>query len=387
MTARLEFGTDGIRGRAGTFPIDGATAWVIGRVVGRDGRVLLAADPRLSSPWLVAAVAAGVRAAGGEAESVGVLPTPALSALLAAGWGARGVMVTASHNPAADNGLKVLSADGHKLGDDAQAALQAALNIELARGRAPAELPATERAPRAAEARAAYLAALAARLPQGPWLAGQRIALDAGFGAGGPTAAALLASFGAEVAPMGCEPDGARINHGCGALHPEALAARVREVGAVAGIALDGDADRCILVTGGGRVLDGDALLFLLAAPPAAVGTIMSGAGLEEGLKARGIELIRTPVGDRFVDAAVHARGLAAGAESSGHVCIAGGLPTADGTLTGLTVLAGGLDLDARLAGYTPWPRAQLEVPAGRRLPVDSPALAAASDAALAALG
>ena len=387
MNAHLEFGTDGIRGRAGDFPITPATAWVIGRVVGALGRVLLAADPRESSPWLVAAVAAGVRAAGGGAEYVGVLPTPALSELLAAGWGDCGVMVTASHNPAADNGLKVLGPDGRKLSDEPQAALEAALNLELARGRAPAVLPTAEPAPRSADSRERYLTALRARLPAGAWLTGHRIAVDGAFGAGGPTAVALLASLGAEVVPMGCEPDGARINAACGALYPEALAARVLEVEASAGIALDGDADRGVLVMRDGRILDGDALLFLLARPPAAVGTIMSGAGLEEGLRARGIALIRTPVGDRFVDAAVHAQGLVAGAEPSGHVCLAGGLPTADGTLTCLTALAAGLDLQARLAGYAPWPRALLKVPVRRRLPLGHPEIAAACAAAEADLG
>jgi phosphoglucosamine mutase len=368
---KLRFGTDGIRGRAGAFPIDPASAAALGRALGGGGRsVIVAADPRVSGPWIVAAVAAGVREAGGRAESVGILPTPALSVLLAAGWADQGVMVTASHNGPADNGLKVLGCDGRKLGEEAQDALEERLDVERRRCLAP---PAEEAqpAPRAGCALETYHAALLSRLPAGPWLAGRRIVVDAGHGAASATAPAVLAALGAEVLPVNCDFDGAAINVGCGALHPSALTGAVRAEGAHAGIALDGDADRGVLVTATGRALDGDALLFLLAEPPAVVGTVMSGAGLEQGLAARGIALHRTAVGDRFVDEAVHDLGLAVGAEPSGHVCLRGGLPTADGMLSCLRALAGGLDLEARLADYRPWPRCQREVRAAARRPLE----------------
>lgn len=373
MAQTLSFGTDGIRGHAGAFPIDAPTAWVLGLVLGRQVPcVLLARDSRESGPLLAAALAAGVRHAGAEPIPVGVLPTPALSVLLEAGWAQRGVMVTASHNPAADNGLKVLGADGHKLDDEQQQLLQDALNAVLETGPRMAVSPQITAEPRHDEARAFYQAALLRHLPPGRWLEGCRVVLDGSYGAGAHTGPALLGALGAEVIPFACALDGVRINLDCGAVHPEALAALVLERGADLGVGLDGDADRGVMVTSSGRVLDGDALLFLLATPPAVVGTVMSGGGLEQALSARGIELVRTPVGDRFVDAAVHQRQLAVGAESSGHVCLPDGLPTADGMLSCLRVLAGGVELDARLEGYRPWPRVQQNVAVTHRPPIDS---------------
>ena len=390
MAASLRFGTDGIRGPAGSFPIDAATARVLGLVLGRQvGRVLMARDSRSSGPELVAALVAGVREAGGQAIPLGVLPTPALSALLQRGWADRAVMVTASHNPPADNGLKVLGPDGRKLGDDAQQLLQDALNQELQIGTAPAFTSTDALAePRHDEARQQYLAILRQLLPPGRWLDGCTVVLDASYGAGAHTGPAILEALGAVVIPMACQIDGQRINVGCGAVHPQALASMVREHDAQVGVGLDGDADRGVLVAASGQVLDGDALLYLLASAPAVVGTVMSGGGLEQALAARGIELVRTPVGDRHVDAAVHARQLAVGAETSGHVSLADGLPTADGMLSCLRVLAGGVDLDARLEGYRAWPRVQQGVAVTHRPPLDSlPELVAACQQVEADLG
>jgi phosphoglucosamine mutase len=373
MAGTLRFGTDGIRGRAGQFPIDTTTAWALGRVLGLRGSVLVARDSRCSGPELSAALLEGARSAGAHAESVGVLPTPALSVLLAEGWARWGVMVTASHNPPHDNGLKVLRSSGHKLDDEQQLQVQDALNevLPLARSEHRGDAPPPSE-PRYAEARDTYLAALRARLPSGRWLEGCRVVLDAAHGAGCGTGPALLEALGAELVPMACEPDGERINVGCGAVHTGALARRVVSEGAQLGIALDGDADRGLMVSASGRQLDGDAMLYLLAGPPAVVGTIMSGGGVQQALAARGIELLRTPVGDRFVDAAVHERGLSVGAETSGHVCLADGLPTADGMLSALRVLCGGVDLDSRLADYHPWPRVQHNVPVTHRPPIES---------------
>jgi phosphoglucosamine mutase len=388
MPVTTSFGTDGIRGPAGRFPIDAPTAWALGLVLGQQApRVVLARDSRTSGPVLTAALAAGVEAAGSRAIPVGVVPTPALSVLLAAGWGDRGVMVTASHNPPQDNGLKVLGADGGKLGEGEQRQLQDALNQALA-GVAPGPLPERVDEPRHDEARECYLERLRACLPSGRWLQGCRVVLDGSYGAGSVTGPAMLRALGAELVPMACEPDGERINTGCGAVHPEALAASVVREGAMLGVGLDGDADRGVLVSASGRVLDGDALLYLLATPPAVVGTIMSGGGLQEALSARGIELIRTPVGDRFVDAAVHEHGLTVGAETSGHVCLHDGLPTADGVLSCLRVLAEGTDLDRRLAAYRPWPRVQHNVAVTHRPPIQSiPALTEACAEVEAELG
>ncbi len=379
MAEILRFGTDGIRGPAGRFPIHPPVAWALGYVLGQGGAaVLVACDPRTSGPELVSALAQGVRASGGLVLSVGVLPTPALSVLLAAGWARWGVMVTASHNPPADNGLKVLGSDGRKLDDLEQERVEAEANRAL-RHHPPLEVLDPEPEPRHVEARELYLRAVRDLLPSGPWLRDVAVVIDGSFGAGAHSAPALLESAGARVVRFACEPDGARINVGCGAVSPMALAERVVAEGADLGLALDGDADRGIMVSATGRVLDGDAMLYLLATPPAVVGTVMSGGGLEEALRAKGIELHRTPVGDRHVDAAVHEHGLAVGAETSGHVCLADGLPTADGALSCLRVLVGGADLEARLEGYRPWPRVQQNVVVSHRPPLDGvPALVAA---------
>jgi phosphoglucosamine mutase len=387
ITPRVTFGTDGIRGRAGAFPLDPETAARLGRVVGAGGvQVVVARDTRESGPALAASVALGVAEAGGRAVDAGVLPTPGLSVLLARGWGALGVMVTASHNPPADNGLKVLGSDGGKLPDDVQAAVEEALAADRTDRPAPSGRGAAS--DRADEAFAAYLDALASHLPAGRWLEGRLLVADAAHGAAYRTLPQALARVGATVVPLACAPDGARINVGVGALHPAAAAALVRGTGADAGIVLDGDGDRAILVSATGHVLDGDALLYLLAAPPAVVGTVMTNAGVEEALARRGIALHRTPVGDRYVEACRARLGLAVGAEPSGHVCLADGLPTADGTLSALRVLAGGLDLDARLADCTPHPCCQRDVRVRDRRPLeDVPGLVQARASVLEALG
>lgn len=382
MTRKPSFGTDGIRGVGGQPPLDRPTAAALGRVlvravfeaVGDPGlqrpRVVVARDTRLSGPLLRDGLVAGVAAEGGVAVDVGILPTPGLSALLDRGWGEWGVMITASHNPAADNGLKVLRGDGRKPSPQEQSRLEAALHRVLAASGAPVttrsspepETPAVE----------VYLDAVLACLPPGSWLAGRHVVLDAAHGAGFQTLPALLERLGARVTRTGCTPDGARINDDCGVLHPGRLVERVRAVGADAGIALDGDGDRGLVVGGRGRVLTGDEMIFLLARPPAVVGTVMTGGGLEAALAAQGIGLLRTDVGDRFVDAAVREHGLLVGGEPSGHVCLADGLPTADGALAALRVLAGGFHLEERLATCETWPQSLESIRVAHRVDLDT---------------
>ncbi len=368
------FGTDGIRGRWGRWPMLPEVAGALGRaLVARFGpRVGVVRDTRGSGPALTAALAGG---AGPATRDFGVLPTPALSVLLAADLADVGVAVTASHNPAADNGLKVLGPGGTKLHPATEAALEAEVLACLDEVPPQPGVPQDHRG----VGFETYVVALRQALPAGPWLAGHRIALDAAHGAAFRTAPALLEALGAEVVARGVRPTGDNINDGCGALHPEALAAVVVAEGCEAGLALDGDADRCVLVDGGGRVVDGDALLLLLARPPGLVGTVMCNQALELALAERGVDFARVGVGDREVALELERRGWPVGGEPSGHVLLGDGLPTGDGLLTGLRALAGGLDLAQRLGGYVPHPQAVATVVVDRKPPLSElPVLQAA---------
>ena len=348
------FGTDGIRGHWPEVLTPEHATRLGAALRGRYRRVAVVRDTRQSGAEVQAALLAGL----GEAALVcGVLPTPGLSALLAAGVAEAGVAITASHNPWHDNGLKVLGSGGGKLDPDDEAELAEAMTWASPVGvpAFPLELPDAE--PR-------YLDAVRARVAPGAWLEGAKLVLDCAHGAAHRVGPALLRALGAEVVPVGCSPDGRNINEGVGAVHPELAALLVDESGADAGIVLDGDGDRVVLVDSGGRVLDGDAVLLLLAPPvgragsppDGVVGTVMSNVALEQALGERGLRFARAPVGDRNVALEMAARGWALGGEPSGHVLLGDGLPTGDGLLTALRVLEGGLDLRARLGGWRPAP-------------------------------
>ena len=359
------FGTDGIRGRFPEPPMDLNTATDLGRALRDrigDAPLLLARDTRESGPALAKAVARG---AGGEVLDLGVLPTPAASALLAEGWGAAAVVITASHNPWFDNGLKVLGAGGVKLSDAEEAAL--AREMATPRHHNAAQL---HRVP--CEGDRAYERLVIERAPA-PWrLKGVKIALDAAHGAAARTAPSILRALGVELVVIGDAPDGKNINEGVGAVHPEALAQLVRETGAAVGIALDGDGDRCQLIDADGELVDGDALLLLLARAPGVVGTVMSNAALERALLGRGLGFARAAVGDRYVAEELSRRGWRVGGEPSGHVLLAEGFPTGDGLLTALFALADGVNLKERLRGFRPDPQALLAVPVAQKTPLDA---------------
>ncbi len=363
----MRFGTDGIRGQWPQEPLTPAVATALGAAVAATfgPRVGIARDTRESGGVIEHHVAAGQ---GVEHHSCGVLPTAAASTLVAAGVVDAAVVITASHNPWQDNGLKVIGPGGRKLDATAEQALAERLEKHLADP--PRASPSTwSIEPRA---RRIYLDALAAALPSGQWLRGARIAVDCAHGAATWTAPQILEGLGAEVVPLGVAPDGRNINRARGALHPEALARQVRHAHCDAGIALDGDADRCVLVTGSGRVVDGDALLLLLARGPGVVGTVMCNQALAIALADRGMDLVRTGVGDRQVAQELARLGWQVGGEPSGHVLFSDGLPTGDGMLTGLRALAGGVDLDARLAGWQPHAQARAAVVVAHRPPLRS---------------
>lgn len=391
MRGRL-FGTDGMRGVALRPPLDEATVTALGAALaehlvetGRQVRILLAGDTRSSTPVLAAWLGGAFAAAGGKVVWAGVLPTPAVSHLIRdAGTFGAGVVVSASHNPAADNGIKLVGSGGTKWPEAEERSLEQRL-------RALSAVPPPRRLGRRdATLAARYLALLERTLPERP-LDGMRIVVDAANGAASPVAATFFRALGAEVEVIFAAPDGANINAGCGSLHPAKLAHRVAATGADAGVALDGDADRALLVTGAGRVLDGDDVLLLWGRALAAgghlpgrvvVATVMSNLGLEVALRRDGIALVRCPVGDREVWDAMEREGAALGGEQSGHVICGHHAVTGDGLLTAAHVLAvasaGGADLET-LADLERFPQVLRNVRVAHRLPLaEVPPLAAA---------
>ncbi len=368
----MKFGTDGIRGPAGPPPIDPASAVRIGRAAAKlaarhgGSSVLVARDTRPSGAVLALAVEAGVRAEGAEALSAGVLPTPALAVALDAGLAPVGVMLTASHNPHSDNGFKLLGPGGRKLGDDETAQVEAWLadpSTQLHDGGSRTVH---------ADALDGWLTRLAA-LDTTP-LAGRHIAFDLAAGACEMARPWLeRRSFTAHFV------EGDRINDGVGSEYPERLAALVRERGCTAGIAVDGDGDRCLLVDENGSVVPGDALTWFLArvmGVDALAVTVMSTAALEPALPE--VRVYRTPVGDRHLQRAMVEHGLTLAAEESGHVLFADH-PGGDGLFTGLRALTlAGPSLAEAIAPFQPWPRKTGKIPVRHKAPLhDDPLIQA----------
>ncbi len=377
------FGTDGIRGRAFEAPLDEATVRRLGAALAADlgggaPRVLLAGDTRASTAALATWLGSSLRAAGCEVVWGGVLPTPAVSRLLAElGGFAAGVVVSASHNPAEDNGIKVLGPTGEKLADERERHLERLLPSAPAR-HGPG-LPAVD----GALARR-YLELLIAGHRSGRPLAGLHVVVDAAHGAASGLAEELLDHLGARVSAIASAPDGRNINRDCGATAPARLAAAVLELGADGGLALDGDADRALIVDERGRVLDGDDILLAWASElhgegllpgGRVVATVMSNFGLERALAARGLTTVRCPVGDRSVWLAMVANGAALGGEQSGHVICSHHGVSGDGLVTGSQLLAiaarRGLPLSA-LSDLRRLPQVLLNVPVARKLPFES---------------
>ena len=343
--SRKYFGTDGVRGPYGgpLINVDFAARLAAAAALWSHGapsaRVLIGRDTRASGGALEQAVARGLRAGGAEPVLLGVLPTPAVARAVRESDARLGVMITASHNPAADNGIKFFGPDGIKLTDADEFAIEQLL---------PAEVPAdSAECARADGAVAHYIAAAGALLP-GRALAGWTIVLDTAHGATCGTSATVLRGLGAEVIGLGDAPDGTNINAGVGSEHPAQLAARVRQAGARLGIAHDGDGDRCLLCDEEGEVLDGDVILTLLATHALAhqrlvnrtlVVTVQSNLGVDAAVTAAGGRVLRTAVGDRYVIERMQAEGATLGGESSGHIVCAEISPTGDGLVAALKVI------------------------------------------------
>lgn len=343
MSSRRLFGTDGIRGVAGRPPLDARTVFAFGRALGEwaarhpERRVLIGRDTRESGPHLAALVAAGIREAGAEPLSAGIVTTPAVAFLTRMGPFAAGVMISASHNPWHDNGLKVFAHDGYKLPDSEELALEEQiLGIAEKTPENPPQLSPKEDRNLVARYQE-FLAASGTRLD------GALVVLDCANGAAFRLAPGLFRALGARVVEIGCNPDGRNINQNCGALHIGQLRERVLAEGAAFGAAFDGDADRCILVSATGKILDGDHILFIAGTalrPSAVVATVMSNLGLERALAMHGIGLVRTAVGDRYVLEEMLRQNLPLGGEQSGHVIFREFSTTGDGLLTALRAAA-----------------------------------------------
>ncbi len=384
------FGTDGIRGIAGVYPLDRDMVYRTGHCLTGylqslepRPRIVIARDTRESGPWMEGLLRRAIEDAGGECEVAGVLSTPAVSLITTLTGAQAGVMISASHNPYQDNGIKIFSADGLKLSDDLEETLEQAIIASSLH--APLPGPEGEARPDLfAASRDEYVEMysrwLRAALPAGFGLAGLRVVADCAHGSLSAIAPEFLRGLGAEVIPINCRPNGKNINLNAGALHLGGLQEEVRKTGATLGVAFDGDADRALFVDSDGRVRDGDDTLYLLAchtafdsAPRVVVGTVMANLGLEVALEEQGVQLVRTAVGDRYVLEEMLRSGAIVGGEQSGHVILKRLACTGDGLLTALKVLEiMAARKSARSQLWSPlrrYPQVLLNVPVGEKKP------------------
>ncbi len=346
------FGTDGIRAVAGQSPLDASTVYAIGLALAHTlavktpvPRVLLGMDTRESSDWIAATLTAGLTDGGALVESAGVITTPAVAFLTHTHRFAAGVVISASHNPWQDNGIKLFGPDGYKLPDAVELAIEDEIFHQIAN---LTTLPQQTVPPEVNEAdRAEYVRFLLASV-SGLSLDGRRVIVDCANGAASPVAPQLFSDLGGEVIITHSSPNGRNINENCGALHPEVVAAQVKLRQASMGITFDGDADRALFADENGCVVNGDAVLLLagrdlqsrgLLTNSTVVATTMSNMGLEAALKRSGIQMLRAAVGDKYVLEQMVATGAALGGEQSGHIIFAGRSTTGDGLLTALLLL------------------------------------------------
>jgi phosphoglucosamine mutase len=394
------FGTDGIRGVAGEPPLEERTILAVGRAVGEflkgksgegaaqrsfaslrmtsgSPKVLLGEDTRESSAWVTSWLAGGLKAAGVEAVSAGVLPTPGVARLVAAKGFAAGVVVSASHNPYRDNGIKLIGANGMKLPDEIEAEIEERIHSLVSGDGGQACSPSAD-----VSLAEEYMELLRASGPND--LKGMHLVVDCANGAAVRTAPKLLRELGAAVTAIHASPDGKNINEGCGALHPESLAATVEEIRADLGVAFDGDADRAMFVSASGRVVDGDGVLLAAAQwmkekgtlkGGAVVGTVMANLGLEVALKRAGIGFVRAAVGDRYVLEEMLRRGANLGGEQSGHIIFLDDSPAGDGLLTALKVLGvvreKGMGLDELVADLKVFPQTLKNIRVREKVPLE----------------
>jgi len=400
MTRRF-FGTDGIRGQVGTPPMTVDFALRLASAAARvlapqGGTVLIGKDTRVSGYMFESALEAGFVASGVDVLLTGPLPTPAIAVLTKKLGADFGIVISASHNPYHDNGIKFFDAEGEKLSD----AVEAAIEVELESPPVTRESRALGQATTASAARDDYVDFCKATIPEGMGFEDFKVVVDASHGAAYKVAPRVMSELGADVVPVGCSPNGRNINDGCGSTRPDLLKLTVTGVRAHVGLALDGDGDRVVMVDERGNLIDGDQLVYLLARDRTStgglrgpvVGTVMSNLGLELALRNLGLEFLRAKVGDRNVLAMLKSRGGVLGGETSGHILCLDWTTTGDGLITALQVLSimrrTGRPLSELVAGMEQFPQTMLNVKV--REPVDptrDPAVREAVGRAEAELG
>jgi phosphoglucosamine mutase len=410
MQRRL-FGTDGIRGVANSDPMTPETAMRLGMAIaarfraagGRHGRIVIGKDTRLSGYLFETALSAGIVSMGADVMLCGPLPTPGIAFITSSMRADAGVVISASHNPYQDNGIKVFARDGFKLPDEVEAEIEKLMFEGGLDGLRPGPAD-IGRATRIDDAVGRYVVFLKNTFPRDRTLDGIRVVVDCAHGAAYKVAPAVLSELGAHVIAIGHEPDGKNINDHAGALHPEEMCAQVRAHGADLGIALDGDADRVIFCDEHGHVVDGDAIMALCGTRMLARGTlrqrtlvttVMSNIGLERALAAAGGRLVRTQVGDRYVVEAMRRGGYNFGGEQSGHLLFLDHMTTGDGVVAALAVLAIMLEEQRPLSALATCmersPQVLVNVKVGEKRPLaalpDVQALIARLEAELGAAG
>jgi phosphoglucosamine mutase len=391
MGGRSLFGTDGVRGRANVDPMTAEMALALGQAVsqvfrrrgGERHKIIIGKDTRLSGYLFENALVAGICSMGVDVLQVGPMPTPGMAFLTVDMRCDAGVMISASHNPYQDNGIKFFSHDGFKLPDEIERRIEELIaNGRLASLRAPAEE--VGRAQRIEDATGRYVVFLKKTFPIDQTLEGLRIVLDCAHGAAYRVGPTVLSELDAEVFTIGVSPSGRNINEGCGSVHLDSIVGKVKELRADVGIALDGDGDRCMLIDEKGNVIDGDAVLALAARDMVArgvlkggavVATVMSNLGLERALEKIGVRLVRTAVGDRYVVEEMRARGYNLGGEQSGHLVFLDHNTTGDGLITALQALAimrrQDKPLSALVADIERFPQVLLNVRVAEKRPLE----------------
>jgi phosphoglucosamine mutase len=392
--SRRFFGTDGIRGRTNEMPMTAAMAQRVGQAAGAHflrgdhrHRVVIGKDTRLSGYMMETALVSGFTSVGMDVVMVGPVPTPAVAMLTRSMRADLGVMISASHNKFADNGIKLFGPNGYKLSDEDEAAIEALLDEE------PVLVPAEQigRSKKIEDARGRYIHFAKTSFPEHLRLDGLKVVIDCANGAAYQTAPSALWELGAEVEAIGVAPNGLNINEGCGSTDTGLISRRVVETGADIGLALDGDADRLIIVDEKGKVVDGDQMMALIGSSwhrkdmlrgGGVVATIMSNLGLERYFEAEGLTLERTKVGDRYVLETMRAKGFNVGGEQSGHMILADYGTTGDGLVAGLQVLAelvvAGKPASEVLNRFEPLPQLLKNVRFKGKPPLDKPTVKAA---------